>query len=174
MLLLFFFGARCSPFYFRLYLCYDMLDCDLHCDDSSCKLLWGYTVVVLNVLVISGFVATEPVLMSCHRAKRRGSAVIVLLFPTKIVATVSPKSLLVYKVQKATDVYFNYDPVGKRLSGLDSAHPSHATALLKSLLSLQREGLFLLPPSLPNVCGVKTAGRKKKYRLIRIAAQLAE
>lgn len=122
-----------------------MLDFNPHCDDSSRGLLCWYNVRLFTVFVPSGFVATEPVLLSCHQATGGCSAVNVLLFLTKIIAMESPKGRFAYKGRKAPNRNWIYDPVLTRLRGLEPTHSRLTTALLKSLQSFQKES-FPLPP----------------------------
>lgn len=97
------------------------------------------------MLIPLGLVATEPELVYCHRATRERSAATVLPFSTKIVATAASKGLVAYKIQEPPIGHWIYDPVGKRLHGIDSTNTRQATALLNSLPLLPRQLFLPLP-----------------------------
>lgn len=77
---------------------------------------------VFTALVPSRLGTTELLLVSCHRATGWCSTCTMFSFPTKIIGTASPKSLVAHKVQKVPSRHWFFDPGGYRLYVLGSAH----------------------------------------------------
>lgn len=106
----------------------------------------GYFHNRITALVLSRMVATEPVLVSCHRATRGCSAATVVLSPTKNVGTAFAKFLVTYKVQNAPIKYLIYDSVDKRVRDLRTSPYSSGNCPSEISTTIQKEVISAVPP----------------------------